>query len=96
MKMLARGNAILLIGLFNSIMFPTIFSLALAGLGKHTGKGSGALCMAIVGGALIPVLQGLIADRIGIHHAFLLPLGCYLYIAYYGLSGHKPRLAAAA
>ena len=88
--------AILLIGLFNSIMFPTIFSLALAGLGKHTGKGSGALCMAIVGGALIPVLQGLIADRIGIHHAFLLPLGCYLYIAYYGLSGHKPSLATAA
>ena len=96
MKMLARGNAILLIGLFNSIMFPTIFSLALAGLGRHTGKGSGALCMAIVGGAIIPVLQGLIADRIGIHHAFLLPLGCYLYIAYYGLAGHKPRLAAAA
>ncbi len=88
--------AILLIGLFNSIMFPTIFSLALAGLGRHTGKGSGALCMAIVGGAIIPVLQGLIADRIGIHHAFLLPLGCYLYIAYYGLAGHKPRLAAAA
>ncbi len=95
--MLTNGGvamwSILLIGLFNSIMFPTIFSLGIAGLGHHTGKGSGILCMAIVGGALIPVLQGVIADAIGIHHAFILPLLCYLYIAYYGLSGHKPRLA---
>lgn len=82
--------SILLIGLFNSIMFPTIFSLAIAGLGSHTGKGSGILCMAIVGGAIIPVIQGFIADAIGIHHAFVLPLLCYLYIAYYGLSGHRP------
>ncbi len=85
--------SILLIGLFNSIMFPTIFSLGIAGLGSHTGKGSGILCMAIVGGALVPVLQGVLADSIGIHHAFILPLLCYLYIAYYGLSGHKPELA---
>jgi MFS transporter, FHS family, L-fucose permease len=92
--MLTSGSfamwSILAIGLFNSIMFPTIFSLAIAGLGSHTGKGSGLLCMAIVGGAVLPVLQGLIADAIGIHHAFLLPLLCYLYIAYYGLAGHKP------
>jgi MFS transporter, FHS family, L-fucose permease len=86
--------SILLIGLFNSIMFPTIFSLAIAGLGPHTGKGSGILCMAIVGGAVLPMLQGAIADAIGIHHAFILPLFCYLYIAYYGLSGHKVRPAA--
>lgn len=85
--------SILLIGLFNSIMFPTIFSLAIVGLGRHTGKGSGIICMAIVGGAIIPLLQGLIADALGIHHAFILPLLCYLYIAYYGLAGHKPRLA---
>lgn len=85
--------SILAIGLFNSIMFPTIFSLGIAGLGKHTGKGSGLLCMGIVGGAIVPVLQGFLADSIGIHHAFILPLLCYLYIAYYGLSGHKPRLA---
>jgi len=95
--MLTNGGvamwSILLIGLFNSIMFPIIFSLGIAGLGHHTGKGSGILCMAIVGGALIPVLQGVIADAIGIHHAFILPLLCYLYIAYYGLSGHKPRLS---
>jgi FHS family L-fucose permease-like MFS transporter len=96
--MLTTGSvamwSILLIGLFNSIMFPTIFSLGIAGLGSHTGKGSGILCMAIVGGALVPVLQGVLADRIGIHHAFILPLLCYLYIAYYGLSGHKPQVAA--
>lgn len=95
--MLTTGSvamwSILLIGLFNSIMFPTIFSLGIAGLGSHTGKGSGILCMAIVGGALVPVLQGMLADSIGIHHAFILPLLCYLYIAYYGLSGHKPQLA---
>lgn len=93
--MLTTGSlamwSILLIGLFNSIMFPTIFSLAIAGLGPHTGQGSGVLCMAIVGGAIIPLLQGLIADAIGIHHAFILPLLCYLYIVYYGLAGHRPR-----
>ena len=85
--------SVLLVGLFNSIMFSTIFSLGIAGLGKHTGKGSGALCMAIVGGAIIPVAQGMLADAAGIQRAFILPLLCYLYIAYYGISGHKPRLA---
>lgn len=81
---------ILAVGLFNSIMFPTIFSLAVEGLGKHTGQGSGILCMAIVGGAVIPLLQGVLADRIGIHHAFILPVLCYLFIAYYGFRGHIP------
>ncbi|MFH0813185.1 MAG: L-fucose:H+ symporter permease [Pseudomonadota bacterium] len=82
--------SILLVGLFNSIMFPTIFSLAIKGLGKHTGQGSGILCMAIVGGAIIPVIQGFLADSIGIHHAFIIPAVCYLYIAYYGIKGHMP------
>jgi len=82
---------ILLIGLFNSIMFPTIFSLAISGLGKSTGQGSGILCMAIVGGAIIPLIQGAIADKIGIHHAFILPVLCYAYIAFYGFVGHIPR-----
>lgn len=82
--------SILLVGLFNSIMFPTIFTLAIDGLGKHTGQGSGILCMAIVGGAIIPVIQGLIADRIGVHHAFILPVICYMFIAYYGIKGHVP------
>lgn len=82
--------SILLVGLFNSIMFPTIFSLAIKGLGKHTGQASGILCMAIVGGALIPVIQGFIADSIGIHHAFILPVLCYGFIAYYGIRGSIP------
>jgi FHS family L-fucose permease-like MFS transporter len=82
---------VLAVGLFNSIMFPNIFTLALDQLGKHTGQGSGILCMAIVGGAVIPVVQGFFADQIGIHHAFFLPVLCYLYIAYYGLKGHYPQ-----
>lgn len=80
---------ILAVGLFNSIMFPCIFSLGLAGLGKHTGQGSGILCMAIVGGALLPLLQGVLADSIGIQKAFFIPVLCYLYILYYGLKGHE-------
>lgn len=88
--------SILLVGLFNSIMFPTIFSLALSGLGKHTGQASGILCMAIVGGAILPVIQGFLADNIGIHNAFILPVICYLYIAYYGMKGHIPAFAAKA
>ncbi len=80
---------ILAVGLFNSIMFPTIFSLAVRGLGKHTGQGSGILCAAIVGGAVLPVVQGLFADRIGIQQAFFIPVLCYCYIAYYGWRGHR-------
>jgi FHS family L-fucose permease-like MFS transporter len=81
--------AILSVGLFNSIMFPTIFSLAVSGLGKHTGQGSGILCAAIVGGAILPVVQGVFADRIGIQTAFFIPVLCYCYIAFYGWKGHK-------
>jgi FHS family L-fucose permease-like MFS transporter len=81
--------AILAVGLFNSIMFPTIFSLALSGLGKHTGQGSGILCAAIVGGAILPVIQGLFADRIGIQTAFFIPALCYLFVAFYGWRGHR-------
>jgi FHS family L-fucose permease-like MFS transporter len=89
--------AILAVGLFNSIMFPTIFTLAIDGLGKHTGQGSGILCMAIVGGALIPVVQGALADRVGIHHCFVIPALCYLYIAWYGAKWRAPvRTAPAA
>ena len=88
--------SILAVGLFNSIMFPTIFTLAIDGLGKHTGQGSGILCTAIVGGALIPLAQGFLADNIGIHHAFILPVLCYIYIAFYGLKGHIPTFAKTA
>ena len=78
---------LVLVGLFNSIMFPSIFTLAIEGLGPLTGKGSGLLVAAIVGGAIIPELQGLLADKIGIHHAFFLPVICYIYIIFYALKG---------
>jgi MFS transporter, FHS family, L-fucose permease len=83
---------ILGVGLFNSIMFPTIFTLAINKLGIHSAQGSGILCMAIVGGAIIPLFQGMIADTsLGIHHSFILPILCYMYIAYYGWKGHKVK-----
>lgn len=95
-SMLSFGHVamvcILLVGLFNSIMFPTIFTLGIAELGPLTGKGSGLMIMACAGGGILPFIQGKLADNphIGIHHAFILPVLCYLYIAYYGLVGSKP------
>jgi FHS family L-fucose permease-like MFS transporter len=83
--------SLLAVGLCNSIMFPTIFSLALGGLGEHTGQGSGILCAAIVGGAIVPLLQGMLADQIGLQHALLVPVLCYLFIAYFG---HRLRQQA--
>src|ERR1700745_3442964 len=83
--------SILAVGFFNSIMFPTIFSLGVAELGPLTGNGSGILNMAMVGGAIVPLLQGAIADHIGLHHAFFIPVICYLYILYYALSASKPN-----
>jgi FHS family L-fucose permease-like MFS transporter len=90
--------SILLVGLFNSIMFPTIFTLGIAGLGPKTGDGSGLLIAAIIGGAIVPYVQGWLADMpsIGIHHAFFLPVLCYLYIAFYGFIGSKPKRVTAA
>ena len=94
-SMLSSGHvamwSIILVGFFNSIMFPSIFTLGVAELGPLTGDGSGLLIMAIVGGAVIPLAQGWIADQIGIHHAFFLPVICYLYIVFYALSGSKPN-----
>jgi FHS family L-fucose permease-like MFS transporter len=94
-SMLSTGHfamwSIILVGFFNSIMFPSIFTLGVAELGPLTGDGSGVMIMAIVGGALIPLLQGAVADKIGIHHAFFLPVICYLYILYFALSGSKPN-----
>jgi FHS family L-fucose permease-like MFS transporter len=94
-SMIADGHSamwtILAVGFFNSIMFPTIFSLGVAELGPLTGNGSGLLNMAIVGGAILPLIQGAIADRFGLHHAFVLPVICYLYIFFYALSGSKPN-----
>ena len=94
MSMLTSGHvamwSMLLVGLFNSIMFPSIFTLGIAHMGPLTGKASGLLVQAIVGGAIIPVVQGVIADKIGIHHCFILPLLCYLFIIYYGFVGSRP------
>jgi FHS family L-fucose permease-like MFS transporter len=83
---------ILAVGFFNSVMFPIIFTLGIEDLGKLTSQGSSVLVMAIVGGAVIPVLQGALADTIGIHHAFILPALCYTYVVYHALRGsvHQP------
>ncbi|MCB2406514.1 sugar MFS transporter [Hymenobacter lucidus] len=92
--------SLLAVGLMNSIMFPVIFTLAVAGLGRHTEDASGLLSAAIVGGAIIPPLFGLIADSTsgggGVHAlrlAFILPVLCYCYIVWYGLRGSRPSVA---
>jgi FHS family L-fucose permease-like MFS transporter len=97
-SMFTSGNVaiwtLVLCGLFNSIMFPNIFALGISGLGPMTSKGSGLIMTAIVGGAILPYLLGALADRVGIQHAFVIPMICYLYIAWYGLWGSKPVRAA--
>jgi MFS transporter, FHS family, L-fucose permease len=87
---------ILLVGIFNSIMFPSLFTLGIAGLGNLTGKASGILMSAAVGAAVIPVMQGAIADRIGVHGSFAVPAMCYVYIAFYGMKGCNPKVEAEA
>jgi FHS family L-fucose permease-like MFS transporter len=99
LSMLSFGHlamwTLLLVGLFNSIMFPSIFTLGIEGLGPLTGEASGLLIMAIVGGAIVPELQGLLADRVGLHHAFVLPVLCYLYILFFAIKGQPRRVAVA-
>jgi MFS transporter, FHS family, L-fucose permease len=86
--------SLLAVGLMNSIMFATIFTLAVAGLGRHTQEASGLLNVAIVGGAVVPLLFGLVADASTLRWAFILPVLCYAYILWYGISGHKTQAAA--
>jgi len=86
---------LVLCGFLNSIMFPNIFTLGIAGLGPMTSKGSGLIMSACVGGAVVPYLLGALADRVGIQHAFVIPVVCYLYIAYYGMWGSRPTRAVA-
>ena len=81
--------SVIAVGLFNSIMFPTIFTLGIDGLGPLTSKASSLLVMAIVGGAVVPLLQGVLADRIGVQMAFVLPLVCYAFVAWYGFRGAR-------
>jgi FHS family L-fucose permease-like MFS transporter len=88
--------AIVICGFFNSIMFPNIFALGIAGLGPMTSKGSGLIMTAVVGGAIVPLLIGVLADKSGIQTALILPAICYLYIAFYGFVGHKPKKTATA
>ncbi|HTA64128.1 MAG TPA: sugar MFS transporter [Xanthomonadaceae bacterium] len=91
--MLGHGDvalwSVVAIGLFNSVMFPNIFTLGIEKFGALTGKVSSLLVMAIVGGAVVPLLQGALADRIGVQQAFVLPLLCYAYVVYYGLRGSR-------
>lgn len=88
------GYSLLAIGLMNSIMFPTIFSLASEGLGRRAAEGSGVICVAIVGGAVIPPLTGMIADLSGsLAVAFTLPALCYAMIVLFGIYARRPALA---
>jgi FHS family L-fucose permease-like MFS transporter len=93
--MLTSGSiamvSIIAIGFFNSIMFPSIFTLGLAGLGQLTSKGSSLMVQAIVGGAILPLAEGHLADRIGLHHAFIIPAICYAYIAIFGVLAARRR-----
>ncbi len=95
-SMVTTGHAamwtILAVGLFNSIMFPSIFTLGLAGLGELTSKGSSLMVQAIVGGALVPLVYGRLADGIGYQHAFVVPALCYVYIAIYGFAAARRPL----
>lgn len=85
-------GSMVLVGLCNSIMFPTIFTLSIKDLkAGQEKKGSGLLATAILGGAVVPLLTGMLADRIGLHHAFVLPVICYAYIAWLGINHLKAR-----
>ena len=83
------GWALIAVGLMNSIMFPTIFSLAIEGLGSKTPQGSGLLCMAIVGGAVVPVIGGVVADASSLAMALVVPVACYAAIAAFGWSARR-------
>jgi FHS family L-fucose permease-like MFS transporter len=90
------GWALLAVGLMNAIMFPTIFSLAVEGLGERTAQGSGLLCMAIVGGAVVPLLFGAVADASTLSGALAVPVLCYLAVAAYGWLSRLPASESAA
>ena len=85
--------SILAVGLFNSIMFPTIFTLSIDGIGDLKPKASGLLCTAIVGGAIIPPLYGLLTDFVGFQVAYLLVIACYGYILYFASTKINAKLS---
>jgi FHS family L-fucose permease-like MFS transporter len=86
------GVSLLAIGLFNAIMFPTIFSLASEGLGPRAAEGSGIICVAIVGGAIIPLITGRTADWVGLKTALVVPAICYAGILCFGIYARRPRI----
>jgi FHS family L-fucose permease-like MFS transporter len=86
------GWALLAVGLFNSIMFPTIFSLACEGLGPRAAEGSGIICIAIVGGAVVPLVTGHAADWVGLKTALIVPAICYAGILSYGVYARRPKI----
>jgi FHS family L-fucose permease-like MFS transporter len=88
--------SLILCGLANSIMYPTIFALGIAELGPLTSEGSGIISIGNFGGAVIPPLFGALAVAMSFQRAFILPIICYIFIAYYGLSGYNPTRSAAA
>ncbi len=95
-SMLSFGHlamwSLILVGLFNSIMWPNIFALGLAELGRLTNQGSSLMVAAIIGGAILPLLQGIVADHIGIHHAFFIPALCYVYLCFFGFKGSNVKV----
>src|SRR5258708_23741067 len=87
--------SLLAIGLFNSIMFPTIFTLANEGLGERAAEGSGVICMALVGGAIVPLVTGNAAGLWGLKYALFVPAACYFGILLFGWFARRPLRAAA-
>jgi FHS family L-fucose permease-like MFS transporter len=96
-SMLGHGSTamwtIILVGLFNSVMFPNIFTLGISNLGPLTSKGSSLMIAAVVGGALLPLFEGHLADRVGVQHAFIIPAACYVYIAGLGFAARHRTLS---
>jgi FHS family L-fucose permease-like MFS transporter len=83
--------AIVSCGLFNSVMWPCIFPLSVKGLGRFTSQGSGILITMVVGGAIIPEIQGLLADKFGYQHSYVIVLLCYAYLVFFAVSGYRIR-----
>jgi FHS family L-fucose permease-like MFS transporter len=90
----AAVGALILAGFFNSVMFPTIFALGIVGLGPLTSRGAGIIMTAVVGGALVPPMIGWLVDHANYQVALIIPVICYLFIAWYGVSGSKPTQIA--
>ena len=87
-----KRQALVLLGFFHSIMFPTIFALSLKNLGPHTKLGSSLLVMSIIGGAVFPAIMGYISDMSSIRYAFWVPFFCHLYVLYFAARGYRPDL----